>query len=363
MTRCALGLEDGTVFVGRGFGATGTASGEVVFNTAMAGYQEILTDPSYCGQIVTMTAPLIGNYGVNREDIESQGQHLSGFVVRELSRVYSNQRATDDLATYLKAAGIIGLVGIDTRALTKRLREHGALRGVISTEVSEPKELVERANAISRMTGQNLAKQVSPERETTWSSDGDQDGLTVIAIDCGIKRNILSQLASAGCSVRVVPGDTSAKTILDRRPDGVLVGNGPGDPAAVTETVAMLRDLIGEVPIFGICLGHQMLALALGAETYKLKFGHHGANHPVLNLDTGRVEITSQNHGFAVDKDSLERVGGRATHMNLYDDSLEGFVCPGKRLFAVQYHPEAAPGPHDSKYLFNSFVELMTRST
>lgn len=363
MKRCALGLENGTVFFGQSFGATGTAFGEVVFNTAMTGYQEILTDPSYCGQIVTMTAPLIGNYGVNREDVESAGQHLSGFVIRELSRRHSNQRATDDLATYLESAGVIGIADVDTRALTKCLRERGALRGIISTEISDPRELVTRANATPEMTGLNLVQQVSPEGETTWSSNDRDDGLNVIALDCGIKRNILNQLTTAGCSVSVVPGNTSAETILDRHPDGVLVGNGPGDPAAVTETVTTLRNLIGKVPIFGICLGHQMLALALGAKTYKLKFGHHGANHPVLNLDTGRVEITSQNHGFAVDKASLEQVGGRATHTNLYDHSLEGFASPKNRLFAVQYHPEAAPGPHDSGYLFDSFVELMRQAS
>ncbi len=358
-TKCYLGLEDGTVFAGDSFGATGTTQGEVVFNTAMSGYQEILTDPSYCGQIVTMTAPQIGNYGVNAEDIESSKQYLSGFVVKELSRRYSNQRATGSLHEYLQASGVIGLAGVDTRALTKRLRERGALRGVISTEIADPAQLVARARTASPMEGQNLVKQVMPDGESVWSQEGAQGRLPVVAMDCGIKSNILRELTSAGCSVRVVPPTTSAEKILSTNPRGLLVGNGPGDPAAVTDAVATIRQLIGRLPIFGICLGHQLLSLALGAKTYKLKFGHHGANHPVLNVDTGRVEITSQNHGFAVDISSLEAVGGRVTHINLYDRSLEGFAHPDQGIFAVQYHPEAAPGPHDSGYLFDQFVGMM----
>jgi carbamoyl-phosphate synthase small subunit len=353
-------LEDGSVFVGQGFGATGTAVGEVVFNTAMTGYQEILTDPSYCGQIVTMTAPLIGNYGINQDDAESRGQHLSGFVVKELSRRVSNQRSNGDLDAYLRAAKVIGLAGVDTRSLTKRLRERGALRGVISTELSDPAQLVQRAKSAPEMSGQNLVEKVKPKEERTCEANG--AALHVVAIDCGIKENILRQLTERGCSVRVVPSGSSAETILSSKPNGILAGNGPGDPAAVTETIQSMRKLIGRVPIFGICLGHQLLSLALGAKTYKLKFGHHGANHPVLNTDTGRVEITSQNHGFAVDIPSLETVGGRVTHINLYDKSLEGFAHLKKRVFAVQYHPEAAPGPHDSKYLFENFVRLMRDS-
>jgi carbamoyl-phosphate synthase small subunit len=390
---CYLGLEDGAVFVGQNFGASGTAVGEVVFNTAMTGYQEILTDPSYCGQIVTMTAPLIGNYGVNMEDAESGGQHLSGFVIKELARRLSNQRASGDLDEYLRKAKVIGLAGVDTRALTKRLRERGALRGVISTELTDPAQLVAKAKAAPEMSGQNLVQKVMPSGERVYegnrepnslSSMGRQgtgnrteasmfdtkragatsfkpqvSGLHVVAIDCGIKENILRQLSQRGCTVRVVPPDSSAEKILSSKPLGLLVGNGPGDPAAVTDTIATMRKLIGKVPIFGICLGHQLLSLALGAKTYKLKFGHHGANHPVLNVETGRVEITSQNHGFAVDVPSLEAVGGRVTHINLYDKSLEGFAHAAKRVFAVQYHPEAAPGPHDSGYLFEQFIELM----
>lgn len=357
--KCMLGLEDGTVFAGESFGASGTSVGEVVFNTAMSGYQEILTDPSYCGQIVTMTMPQIGNYGVNAEDMESAKQHLSGFVVKELSRRYSNHRATGSLHEFLRAAGIIGLAGIDTRTLTKRLRERGALRGVISTEIGDPVQLVAKARAASPMEGQNLVEQVMPNGERVWSAEGGRGELSVVAMDCGIKSNILRELASAGCQVRVVPPSTSAEQILSSNPRGLLVGNGPGDPAAVTDAVATIRDLVGRLPIFGICLGHQLLSLALGAKTYKLKFGHHGANHPVLNVETGRVEITSQNHGFAVDIPSLEAVGGRVTHINLYDRSLEGFAHPEKRVFAVQYHPEAAPGPHDSGYLFEQFIDFM----
>ncbi|MBI5763713.1 MAG: glutamine-hydrolyzing carbamoyl-phosphate synthase small subunit [Planctomycetes bacterium] len=357
--RCYLGLEDGTVFAGQGFGARGTAVGEVVFNTAMCGYQEILTDPSYCGQIVTMTAPLIGNYGINTEDLESNGQHLSGFVVKELSRRVSNQRASGDLDAYLKQANVIGISSVDTRAITKRLRERGALRGVISTELSDPAQLVARAKAAPEMTGQNLVDKVKPAAERVYHPSSTPQTMHVVAIDCGIKENIIRHLTDRGCSVRVVPSGTSAESILGSKPDGVLAGNGPGDPAAVTDTIDAMRAMIGRVPIFGICLGHQLLSLALGAKTYKLKFGHHGANHPVLNVDTGRVEITSQNHGFAVDVPSLEAVGGRVTHVNLYDQSLEGFAHRDRRVFAVQYHPEAAPGPHDSGYLFQQFVELM----
>lgn len=359
MTPCSLGLEDGTVFVGHSFGATGSAAGEVVFNTAMTGYQEVLTDPSYRGQIVTMTTPMIGNYGVNTDDVESGAQHVSGFVIKELSRIHSNHRATDDLDGYLRAAGVIGLAGIDTRALTKRLRTKGALRGYISTEISKPAELVDRAVSSPLMEGRDLVSKVMPEGETIWEPRSPVVGRDVVVIDCGVKFSILRRLTELGCTLRVVPGNTTAPAILERRPGGVLVGNGPGDPAAVAPTIATLRELIGRVPIFGICLGHQLLALAMGARTYKLRFGHHGVNHPVLNHATGAVEITSQNHGFAVDAGSLEVAGGVVTHTNLYDRSIEGFCHSDKRLFGVQYHPEAAPGPHDSAYLFDQFVDLM----
>ncbi len=405
-SRCYLGLEDGTVFAGEHFGAEGTTTGEVVFNTAMSGYQEILTDPSYCGQIVTMTMPQIGNYGVNKEDVESLPRHeeskagalrstealrspdalrstealrsqdglrsplyLSGFVVKELARRHSNYRATGDLHDYLRGAGVIGLSGVDTRSLTRRLRDRGSLRGVISTEFNDPAALVEMARAVVQMEGLNLVEKVQPTDELRYEPDVGQTGDRkaplrstlhhIVAIDCGIKQNILRELNAAGCSVRVVPPTASVETILQSNPRGLLIGNGPGDPATVTDVIDTLRQLIGRLPIFGICLGHQLLALALGAKTYKLKFGHHGANHPVLNVDNGRVEITSQNHGFAVDIAGLEAVGGRVTHVNLYDRSLEGFAHADKRLFAVQYHPEAAPGPHDSRYLFEQFVAML----
>jgi len=357
-TPCNLALEDGSIFVGQSFGAEGTAAAEVVFNTAMTGYQEILTGPSYCGQIVVMTAPLIGNYGVNPDDVESGKQHLAGFVVRELARRHSNHRASSGLHDYLRAAGVIGLAGVDTRSLTRRLRTFGALRGLISTEITDPAELVGKARASAKMEGRNLVERVMPDGDMVWEPSGGA-GRRVVAMDCGIKRNILRRLAEAGCEVRIVPPNRSAESIMESKPQGLIVGNGPGDPAAATDAIEALRPLIGRMPIFGICLGHQLLALALGAKTYKLKFGHHGANHPVLNVETGRVEITSQNHGFAVDIASLESVGGRISHLNLYDRSLEGFEHAERRLFAVQYHPEAAPGPHDSTYLFDRFIAMI----
>lgn len=351
---CRLGLEDGSVFVGRHFGASGTTEGEVVFNTAMSGYQEILTDPSYCGQIVTMTAPQIGNYGVNAKDVESRSLFLSGFVVKELSRRVSNQRAEGALSEYLRLGGVLGLQGIDTRALTKKLRVLGAMRGVISTEIDDPRELVRRARSARPMEGQDLVAHVMNESDAVLGDSGSPR--VVVALDCGIKSNILGTLARAGCAVHVLRGDAPVEAILERRPRGLLVGNGPGDPAAVAKTVDTLRSLLGRLPIFGICLGQQLLALALGASTFKLKTGHHGANHPVLNLDTHRVEITSQNHGFSVDPASLEKAGGRVTHVSLYDRSLEGFAHEELGAFAVQYHPEACPGPHDSAYLFDAFI-------
>ncbi len=361
---CKLALEDGILAVGESIGAPGTATGEVVFNTAMSGYQEILTDPSYCRQIVTMTAPHIGNYGVNAEDVESDGTHLAGLVVRQCARRYSNQRASGGLPEYLASSGVVAISGVDTRAITRRLRTTGAMRGAISTEVLNDEELVALARSAPKMSGLDLAAEVMPSGVRRWkglgqSQDAAQRRFNIVAIDCGIKQSILGHLAHIGGDVLVVPGTADAATILARRPDGVLVGSGPGDPEAVTATIQTLRDLVGRVPIFGVCLGHQMLALALGARTYKLKFGHHGANHPVLNTATGRVEITSQNHGFAVSAESLSQAGLRATHTNLYDGSLEGFAHHEEPLFAVQFHPEAAPGPHDAAYLFNCFAELM----
>jgi carbamoyl-phosphate synthase small subunit len=371
-----LALEDGTVFTGSAIGAAGTRTGEVVFNTAMTGYQEVFTDPSYCGQIVTMTFPLQGNYGVNLEDFESAKTHLSGVVLKELPRRPSNYRAASSLSEFLSDCGIVGLVGVDTRALTRRIRVHGALRGALSTEVRDDVALVELARAAAPMAGANLVQSVAPSETAAWSQPlwsptdpncqsstvNRQSNSHVVAIDCGIKQNILRHLVENGCRVTTIPAHSSAEQIRALAPDGLLVGNGPGDPAAVTDTVATLRELLGQFPIFGICLGHQLLALALGAQTYKLRFGHHGANLPVLNRQTGRVEITSQNHGFAVEAESIERVGGKVTHVNLNDDTVEGFAHRDLGIMAVQYHPEASPGPHDADYLFKQFTDVVARS-
>ncbi len=361
---CKLALEDGTVATGESVGAPGTTTGEVVFNTAMTGYQEIITDPSYRGQIVVMTSPQIGNYGVNEQDGESDGTHLSGLVMRECARRHSNHRATGSLSEFLTTRGVPGISGVDTRGITRRLRTAGAMRGALSTEVLDDRKLVELARSIPVMEGRNLAREVMPAETYAWTEPFQPDRdperkYNVVAIDCGIKRNILRSLVDIGSQVHVVPGHVGAEQILAREPTGVLVGNGPGDPASVTATIETLKNLVGRVPIFAICLGHQMLALALGGKTYKLSFGHHGANHPVLNMATSRVEITSQNHGFAVDADSLETANLYATHTSLYDGSLEGFAHRSEPLFAVQYHPEAAPGPHDSTYLFDIFADNM----
>jgi len=389
--RCILALEDGTFFLGRPFGAKGTRTGEVVFNTSMMGYQEILTDPSYCGQIVAMTYPHVGNYGVNADDVESVRPQVAGFVARELSRLASNHRAARTLDEYLGENGIIGIQEVDTRALTRKLRADGAMRGVLSTEIDDPPECVRLARESPGMEGADLVQGVAPKDASQWTTGLDHcfypsripvpsppptpggrnrsspignrqspiSNPQVVAIDCGMKRNILRHLISAGCSVTVAPPTWSAARILERKPDGLFVSNGPGDPAAVSYGIEMLRGLVGKIPVFGICLGHQLLGLALGAETFKLKFGHRGANHPVKNLATGRVEITSQNHGFVVDPQSLKSAGGVATHVSLNDQTLEGFVHRDWPLMAVQYHPEASPGPHDATYLFDLFVAMM----
>lgn len=365
---CKLALEDGTVFTGRGFGAAGTSEGEVVFNTSMTGYQEILTDPSYKGQIVTMTYPLIGNYGVNRQDIESKRPQVAGFIARELPPVYSNWRADMSLSQYLRENDIIGLCGIDTRALVRRIRMTGAMRGILSTEQLDDAKLVDRARAAAQMQGADWVQAVKPRTAYGWNEpQGDWkvglplrgDGLHVVALDCGAKSNILRHFAERGVRVTVLPPDVSADEILKHQPDGLFVSNGPGDPAVLDYAVRPIKGCMGKVPIFGICLGHQLLGRAIGAETYKLKFGHRGGNQPVKNLDTGRVEITAQNHGFAVDQQSLERAGGVVTHVNLNDGTIEGFRHSTLPMFSVQYHPEASPGPHDAAYLFDAFVEMM----
>ena len=369
---CKLALEDGMIFTGISFGATGTTTGEVVFNTGMTGYQEILTDPSYTGQIVTMTYTEMGNYGINAKDIEARNEkaQVSGFVVRDLSPIVSNFRANQSLSEYLESQNVIGISGIDTRALTRHIRLKGALNGVISTEITDDAELVKLATQMESMSGKNLVDQVSPEQQYSWDKGYNcpfaqipvtRDGsvFNVVALDCGIKSNILRNLVEAGCAVQVLPPNTPADEILAQNPDGVFVSNGPGDPAAVEATIETLRGLIGKVPLFGICLGHQMLSLALGAKTYKMKFGHHGCNHPVRNEATGKVEVTSQNHGFAVEAESLKAIGAEISHINLNDNSVSGFVHPDKMLFSVQYHPEAAPGPHDATYLFDCFCKMM----
>jgi carbamoyl-phosphate synthase small subunit len=363
-----LALEDGTVFTGRAFGYGGTTEGEVVFNTSMTGYQEILTDPSYAGQIVTMTYPLIGNYGINREDVESRKAQVAGFIVKELAPAYSNYRANTSLDEYLKANRIVGIAGIDTRALVRKLRIKGSMNGVLSSEILDDAVLIDRARKVRDMSGADLVCEVKPDQQYEWDQDQGAwslgkvergDGLHVVALDCGAKMNILRNFTERGIKVTVLPPDTPASEILKQNPDGLFVSNGPGDPAAVDYAINSLTQTAGKVPTFGICLGHQLLGLALGAKTDKLKFGHRGGNQPVKNLDTGRVEITSQNHGFAVEKESLERAGGVVTHLNLNDNTVEGFRHKDLPVFSVQYHPEASPGPHDAAYLFDAFVEMM----
>jgi carbamoyl-phosphate synthase small subunit len=366
---CKLALEDGTVYTGTAFGADATRTGEVVFNTSMTGYQEILTDPSYCGQIVTMTYPQIGNYGVTDEDVESRGPQVDAFAVKELARRHSNFRAAGTLEAYLQRHGIPAVEGVDTRAITRKIRIDGAMRGAISTEILDDAALVARARAWPGIVGQDMVQRVAPPGPFDWARGFDSPfamqprripaEFDVVAIDCGIKQNILRNLVEAGCRVTVAPPSSPAAAILDRNPDGLFISNGPGDPEPVAYAIQTLRALIGKVPMFGICLGHQLLGLALGAKTYKLKFGHRGANQPVKNLATGRVEITSQNHGFAVDTPSLEKAGATPTHINLNDQTLEGFTHASEPLFSVQYHPEASPGPHDATYLFDCFTDMM----
>ena len=364
--RAVLVLEDGTVFEGEGFGAQGEAFGEVVFNTSITGYQEIITDPSYKGQIVLMTYPLIGNYGVNEEDVESRKPWLEGFVVKELSSIRSNWRSTMGLDEYLKKHNIAGIQGIDTRALTRHLRMNGAQQGVISSVDFDINSLMKKLKCSPRLVGVDLVKDVTCKEVYDWTTDHrpqttDKKRFKVIVLDCGVKLNILRNLVSAGCKVRVFPAQTSAEQILKLKADGLLLSNGPGDPEAVPYVIAAARKLIGKLPIFGICLGHQMLGLALGGKTYKLKFGHHGGNHPVKDLKTGAVAITSQNHGFNVDMKSLSDKNIVMTHQNLYDGTAEGLEHKKLKLFSVQYHPEAGPGPHDTRYLFERFVKLMKK--
>ena len=348
-------LDDGRLFRGTVLGAKGEAIGEVCFNTGMTGYQEILTDPSYAKQMVTMTAPHIGNYGINSEDVESEKIQVSGFIIKEESFIPSNWRSEISLAEYLKKQNIVGIKNIDTRALTKHIRDNGAMNGIISSKTVNIDELASKLNDAPSMEGLDLAKIVSTKKIYQWSEKG---RYKIAAIDFGIKKNILRLLESFDCSVTVFPAKTKAHEILSYDPDGVFLSNGPGDPAAVGYGIDTIKKLLGVKPIFGICLGHQLLALALGAKTFKLKFGHRGINHPVKNINLGTIEITSQNHGFAVDLDSLPK-NILSTHINLNDNTSAGIECTDYPAFSVQYHPESSPGPHDSRYLFKKFIGMM----
>lgn len=369
-----LALADGTIYTGTGFGASGEVFGEVCFNTSLTGYQEILTDPSYCGQIVTMTYPLIGNYGINPEDVESGKLAIRGFVIRELCRQPSNFRSTMSLDDYLRDANVLGIEGIDTRALVRRLRIRGAMTGVLSTTDLDDQSLIRKAQSSPALVGQDLVREVMPGKPFEWNEhlspltfystaaipQTSQD-LHVVAIDYGMKWNILRHLRDLGCRVTVVPGTVTAEEVLAYKPDGVFLSNGPGDPRPLTYAIDTIRGLLGKVPIFGICLGHQLMGLACGAEIIKLKFGHRGGNQPVLNRDNGKVEITSQNHGFAIASESLPSCLD-VTHINLNDQTVEGLRHKELPAFCVQYHPEASAGPHDSSYLFQQFRQLMLQA-
>ncbi len=377
-----LALEDGTVFEGRGFGRSGEVTGEVVFNTALCGYQEVLTDPSYAGQIVTMTYPHIGNYGVNPDDVESSRPQVAGFVVREVSSVVSSWRASGDLDRYLDESRILGISEIDTRALTRHLRTHGAKRGVISTVDLDHGSLVAKARAARSMVGLDLAREVTCASPWRFEPGSERRPVSqhlvpvlhgslgralqpgerryrVVAYDFGMKTNILRNLAAAGCDVTIVPATTGAKDALALSPEGIFLSNGPGDPEPCGYAIEAARRFVDTLPVFGICLGHQILGLACGGRTFKLKFGHRGANHPVKNLESGQVEITSQNHGFCIEPALFEHPGFVLTHKNLNDGTVEGFRLRDRPVLSVQYHPEASPGPHDSHYLFEEFVAMM----
>jgi carbamoyl-phosphate synthase small subunit len=376
--KALLALEDGKIFPCRSFTGPGEVAAEVVFNTSMTGYQEILTDPSYRGQMVTMTYPLVGNYGINPYDIESDSIQVAAFLIKEHQAFHSNYRATDSLKNYLMTQGVMGVEELDTRALTRHIRNSGAMRAVLSTTDLRPDALVAKAKKSPRMTGQDLADLVSCHRPYRWVNNipekiepslqpldstiwrNRKSHFSVVAIDFGIKYNILRCLTGLPAEVIVVPAKTDAKTIKAMAPEGIFLSNGPGDPEPVTYGAETVRSLMAIQPMFGICLGHQILALALGAKTYKLKFGHRGANQPVKNLITGKVEITSQNHGFAVDVTSMSDIDAQITHINLNDNTLEGFRHRRYPLYAVQYHPEASPGPHDAAYLFTQFKEMMS---
>ncbi|MDF1615558.1 glutamine-hydrolyzing carbamoyl-phosphate synthase small subunit [Desulfurivibrio dismutans] len=367
--KACIALEDGTVFEGVSFTGAGETTGEVVFNTGMSGYQELLSDPSYKGQIVTMTYPLIGNYGINEEDMESERVQVEAFIVREYCSFPSNFRSTGTLAELLQKYGVLGIEGVDTRALTRHIRQAGAMKGVVSTEDLDHASLVAKAKRSPGLVGRDLAREVTCREPYGWTGNGpvagsnftsaDPGQYKVVAIDYGLKYNQLRLLAAHGCRVQVVPCHTDADTILAMEPDGIFLSNGPGDPAGIAEVTDTIRELLGKKPIFGICLGNQLLSLAYGGSTYKLKFGHRGINQPVKDLATGKVEITSQNHGFCVDMASLDKNEVELTHINLNDNSVEGIRHRKMPAFSVQYHPENAPGPHDAVYLFERFVKMM----
>ncbi len=370
--KAILASEDGSIFEGRSFGSPGENAGELVFNTSMTGYQEILTDPSYKGQIVIMTYPLIGNYGVNEEDIESQGPKVEGFIVKENSTLFSNWRSDKHLSDYLIQHHIMGVEGMDTRALTKHIRSVGAMKAILSTEDLDQDHLVEKAKASPGLIGRDLVREVTCDKAYQWTSCNDPQlsihdlrpttfhfRPKVVVLDYGVKYNILRSLRDWNCEVVVLPASSSAESVLSYQPDGILLSNGPGDPEGVPYAIETVRQLIGKKPIFGICLGHQLLGLALGGKTFKLKFGHRGANQPVKDLKTGRVMITSQNHGFCVDPDSLNPDEIELTQINLNDHTSEGMRHKRLPIFSVQYHPEASPGPHDTQNIFGEFVKMM----
>jgi len=362
--RAVLLLEDGTIFKGKNFGVNGEASGEVVFNTSMCGYQEIITDPSYYGQIVTMTYTQIGNYGVNNDDIESKKVQATGFAVREYLDYFSNWRAKSSLQDYLKKYNIVGISEIDTRMLTRHIRIKGAMKGIISTETDNTKKLMEKLENHPDMVGRDLVKYVTSKDCYVYNEKKFNSKYSIVAVDYGIKFSILKCFDTIGFKIIIVPAKTPPGEILKLEPDGILLSNGPGDPAAVDYAVNNVKGLLGKKPVFGICIGHQLMALALGALTYKLKFGHHGGNHPVRNLLNGKVEITTQNHGFAVDFNSLKKIKSSSfevTHINLNDNTIEGIQYPDINAFSVQYHPEAGPGPYDSKYIFNNFIDYIEK--
>lgn len=360
MTTARLVFEDGNIFHGNVFASSGERQGEVVFNTAMSGYQEILTDPSYEGQMVVMTYPLIGNYGINDEDVESRQIFLEALLVREYIDFPSNYRSRKTLKQYLEEHHILGVEGLDTRAITRLLRDKGAQKAFLTTSNESEADLLKRLRDVPDMSGQNLVDSVTISKFYQWEDPSTTDKkYRVAVIDCGVKYNILRNLAKVGCDCKIFPATVSFEELMAEQPDGIFLSNGPGDPAPVTHVINTVKNLVGKVPIFGICLGQQILGLALGARTYKLKFGHHGANHPVKNLRTGKVEITSQNHGFCVDPESFPSSDYEVTHINLNDNTLAGFRHKTGYAFAVQYHPEAGPGPHDSSYLFQEFADLM----